>query len=326
MLINKKLHITHPHLLLEWDYERNKISPEQVSRGSHKRAWWICDKNSQHRWEAGIYSRAILETDCPVCSGRVACKDNNVSITHPHLLEEWDYEKNTLKPTDLLFGSGKKIWWICKNNREHKWVSSLNNRTNSAKQRNCPYCSNQKTNHTNCLAILFPFLLEEWDWEKNIVSPYEINPGTHKKTYWICKKNSSHRWSCEVKSRTGKEKTGCPMCPSIISKGHHEVIEFIQEIYEDKILINDRSIIQNPKTNLFLELDIFLPDKMIAIEYNGEYWHSLDKTKKRDRIKNKSCKEKGIIIYTIDEINWIHNREEIKDNLRNIIESHVINR
>jgi hypothetical protein len=51
-----------------------------------------------------------------------------------------------------------------------------------------------------------------------------------------------------------------------ISSGELEVLEFIKEHYSGEIKTSDRTILK-PK-----ELDIYIPDKALAIEYNGECW------------------------------------------------------
>lgn len=56
---------TDAGLLREWDYEKNKIAPEKVSRGSYKQAWWICEYG--HSWNAKICERAIEKRTCKVC-------------------------------------------------------------------------------------------------------------------------------------------------------------------------------------------------------------------------------------------------------------------
>lgn len=59
--------ISHPQLLLEWDYEKNiDISPEDVSHGCCYKIWWICDK--KHSWSARTRHRAN-GTKCPQCYG-----------------------------------------------------------------------------------------------------------------------------------------------------------------------------------------------------------------------------------------------------------------
>jgi hypothetical protein len=56
------------------------------------------------------------------------------SQTHSELCKEWDYDKNLkefgITPNDITFGSHKVVWWICKDFSEHKWISSINYRTN----------------------------------------------------------------------------------------------------------------------------------------------------------------------------------------------------
>ena len=57
---------THPDLLKEWDYEKNKLTPQQVTYGKNVKVWWKCLKG--HSWFATIASRAgAQKTGCPEC-------------------------------------------------------------------------------------------------------------------------------------------------------------------------------------------------------------------------------------------------------------------
>jgi hypothetical protein len=67
-----------------------------------------------------------------------------------------------------------------------------------------------------------------------------------------------------------------------------------------------------------LELDIYLPDIKVAFEYNGTYWHSKEKTKITDRIKNKICKEKNIKLITILENDWMRNKNTCLEKIRSL--------
>ena len=59
----------YPELLLEWDYEKNIISPTEVSSGCHTKVWWRCEKD--HGWQASINNRTNNKTTCPICAASV---------------------------------------------------------------------------------------------------------------------------------------------------------------------------------------------------------------------------------------------------------------
>lgn len=46
---------------------------------------------------------------------------NDLSTTHPQLAKEWHPTLNgDLKPTQVTYGSGKKVWWLCPENHEYQ--------------------------------------------------------------------------------------------------------------------------------------------------------------------------------------------------------------
>lgn len=92
-----------------------------------------------------------------------------------------------------------------------------------------------------------------------------------------------------------------------------EIRKFLKDL-NINYLNNIKSII-NP-----LELDIYLPNKNIAIEFNGNYWHSLSKKDKfYHQNKTKLCEEKGIKLIQIFEYEWQKNKDEILSYLRRLI-------
>ena len=126
----------------------------------------------------------------------------------PELLDEWDFDKNTIDPTNITVGSSKKAWWICKK-QHHSWQATINNR---AKGVGCPYCSGYMVSTgVNDLETLYPELAEEWDYEKNgDLKPNAVSCGTNKKVWWLCK-DYQHSWQAIVNNRT-KHNQGCPYC------------------------------------------------------------------------------------------------------------------
>jgi len=113
----------------------------------------------------------------------------------------------------------------------------------------------------------------------------------------------------------------CPICNynNISSKPEKEIQEYIRSIYNGKIINNDRNTIINPLTGWNLELDIYLPELNKAIEFNGTYWHSLDKAKIYDKIKADQCEQKNIDLLIIDENEWGNNKEKCEKIINNYV-------
>lgn len=96
------------------------------------------------------------------------------------------------------------------------------------------------------------------------------------------------------------------------SNGHLEVVHFLNELKVDNVIINSRSIISP------YELDIYLPDYSLAIEFNGVYWHSeLIKDKSYHVNKYKICRDNGLQLIQIWEDDWLYKKEIIKSIIRN---------
>ncbi len=108
----------------------------------------------------------------------------------------------------------------------------------------------------------------------------------------------------------------CPTCfPRLNGKSQYEeeISEYLKSIGLFNIKQKDRSVIRSNETGFPLELDIFLPDFMLAIEFNGIYYHNIEKTDKAyHKIKLDLCSKKGISLFTIWEDLWNnHTKKEI---------------
>ena len=111
---------------------------------------------------------------------------------------------------------------------------------------------------------------------------------------------------------------GCPQCASekTFSKCEREVANFINSLGFTCIL-NNRKLIQSS------ELDIYIPEKNIAIEYNGLYWHSESKCKGNPVTyhleKTEKCQEEGIRLIHIFEDEWLEHKEIVKSKIKHIL-------
>ena len=133
----------YPEIAAQWDRDKNGSGPEEFTPYSGKKAWWRCSKG--HSWKISIGNRTGRASGCPFCatSNARAAPDNNLTVTHPDLIKEWDFERNpNLDPTQLLAGSSVKAAWRCV--RGHRWKAVIGSRTSGGGSRTsgrgCPKC------------------------------------------------------------------------------------------------------------------------------------------------------------------------------------------
>ena len=99
----------------------------------------------------------------------------------------------------------------------------------------------------------------------------------------------------------------CPKCFSVRSKEQYEIFDFINTSINDEVLYDER------KTLNGLELDIYVPERKFAIEYDGIAFHSFGKSNygflnnaseeslKKDNhlIKTEMCEDLGIQLFHV---------------------------
>ena len=134
-----------------------------------------------------------------------------LSKTHPELAAQWHPTRNGgLTPEDVRANSYKKVWWLCPKDTRHEWEAKVGHRTRYGNA--CSYCSGRKTLPDMTLAVLFPAIAAEWQPTKNgVLRPETLSPGSMKRIWWQCLKDSTHAWPASAAQRT-RQKTGCPFC------------------------------------------------------------------------------------------------------------------
>ena len=91
------------------------------------------------------------------------------------------------------------------------------------------------------------------------------------------------------------------------SYSEKELVDFVKSIYSDEIMENTKRIIP-PK-----ELDIYIPQKNLAIEFNGVHWHDENHVDKNYHLtKTNMCNEKGIDLIHVFEDDWLYKKEIVK--------------
>lgn len=125
----------HPQLALEWSQENSALLPEDFNERSTKNVWWKCS-TCGHEYKAVIKSR-VHGLKCPVCTRNAVLPGyNDLATTDPDLALEWNFDKNTRRPTELSRFSQYPVWW--KGSCGHEWKDKVFHR--AVEGAGCIYC------------------------------------------------------------------------------------------------------------------------------------------------------------------------------------------
>lgn len=259
--------------------QNEDLTPADVSPQSHLYAYWLC-KNG-HSFKSRIQNR-MLGSRCPYCAGKLPIKyKTDLETSHPELLDEWDYDKNHIKPDEVTAGSEKKVYWIGKCG--HSYQQMVINHVNGS---GCPVCAGKIViAGVNDLETAYPDIAKEWDFKKNSVLPSQVSPHSEKKAWWICR--NGHSYSMAIGSRTAVKPQGCSVCANELKTSYSEqsVFYYVKQVFPDAV---------NRDRSMKKELDIYIPSIQTAIEYDGVYWHNSKQKLAKDNEKDIFCQNRGI--------------------------------
>lgn len=180
------------------------------------------------------------------------------------------------------------------------------------KGKECPVCMKRERKVISKVSNFKKFLTKakEIHGDKYDYSKVKYN-GSYNPIEIICQKHGSF-FQKPTYHLCGN---GCPICANETIKSTAEIqIEEFLKTLNIKFVKNARSIIYP------YELDIYIEDKQIAIEYDGLYWHNeLNKDKNYHLNKTKLCEEKGIRLIHIFEDEWIYKEDIVKSRLKAIL-------
>jgi hypothetical protein len=153
----------------------------------------------------------------------------------------------------------------------------------------------------------------------------ETIPLFTKDEYINTNKNNKYRFQCKKCGKIfldhidGGHLPRCLDCYPYMagfSYGEKEIVEFLKNILPAGDTIIEKS------RDFGFEIDIFIPNKKLAIEFNGLYWHSEIGGKKNKYYhlnKTKECENNNIHLIHIFEDEWMYKKEIVKNRLRHIL-------
>ena len=291
--------------------ERLSMDLSAMHLGSKAFLPWRCSKG--HEWRELLRNRA-RGTGCPYCSGKRVAWEESLEHLNPHLARQWS-PSNAKGPGDVLPTHRRAVEWLCPEG--HEWSASPWNRQRGQE---CPYCGNKATlPGYNDLATTHPHL---WREAVERQEPCRANE-SQRRVLWRCGE-CSHEWKSSPRNRALRGDS-CPACSKVrISKPEREVRDFLEELgytplYNDRIVLRGR------------ELDIYLPELKLAIEVNGDYWHSRGRVQATHGVspeqyhgsKRDDASRGGVALAFLWQGDWIERRGEMKVALQDFLSTGV---
>ena len=209
-----------------------------------------------------------------------------------YLLSEFDNKRNIIKSKEIPLSSHQKIWWLC-SKCKNSYITPVAHRFHRNQGCKKCYLDNASAIHRKAfirgkatLNQTHPSILQEWNYKKNKLKPTELTEGSNYKAYWICKKK--HEWLATINNRIGLG-SRCPEC-KINKTSRFEILIYCELTFIFKDVTWRKKIDRR-------EIDIFLDNYNVGIEYDGSYFHK--NSYEKDKIKNKFFKNKGIKVFRI---------------------------
>ncbi len=247
-------------------------------------------------------------SNCPVCAREKLALTTGEFINRVMLIHGDRYGYDEVKYTNMF----AKIKIICP---EHgAWNPVAKDFLIGC---GCPKCAKENISKS---ATKEEFIRKASSIHEDRYSYDEVNYiNNFTKIKIICPEHGA--WKTKPNNHTSC-KSGCPKCANSVSKPEFEIIDFIKNLIPYNIINSDRCVLNGK------ELDIYIPEKKIAIEYNGLMWHSIGQSEysmfdTRDRKdlmtthlkKTNECEEQGIQLFHIFENEWL----QAPDKWKNVI-------
>jgi hypothetical protein len=267
-------HITIKEVRESFEKEGYKLLSKEYT-GCFQKLEFICPKGHEHSIVLGAWKQGVR---CGICFGTPKHTYEFVKDS----FEKEGYELLSKEYTRCL----EKLDFICPNGHKHSISFSHFQRGHR-----CAIC-------VGLAKYTYEFVKDSFEKEGYELLSKEYN-GAHQKLKFICPKDHEH----SISFMCWKQGARCGKCFSSFSKAEKEIYELVKSYFPTAIE-NDRSLIA-PK-----ELDIVIPEKKVAIEYCGLYWHSELQGKERNYHLNKlkSCEAQGYRLITIFEDEWVNKR------------------
>lgn len=268
------------YLLDLWDYDLNDESPNRVSCRTAKSYYFKCPEGKHPSTLHQIMSLAVTAKEkkntCTYCN---SFAQHLIDIYGENALNMyWDYDKNVLDPWKITYKSNEMIWIKCIKTDYHGSFDTSPKIFFMANGK-CPYCYHRRIHPRDSFAYYCiqkygdDFLNLYWDYDKNIVDPWNIAPQSNIYIYLKCDIHGTYKVFAPNFYKLG---LSCPYCSRERDKSklQEKAERYIEEKYHLDMAHEYRCsiIAKSPKTSRWLpyDNDIKINNSHLIIEVMGD--------------------------------------------------------
>lgn len=254
---------------------------------SYKRLRYL--KENRLLWHQQYFDIELIEDainivkKCPYCEWSTIDVNNLSGMFITHLRKAHNISKSKY----ITDNPTEKEYFLTKNNTEN-----LQLETDDDKYVVCKICGKK---------------LKRIDWKH--LNKHNISKEEYSLTYGNTVSNDLHDKLSKITRQTNMQTV-----PSYESKAEAGIKEIITK--NGLKCVKSRSLLKGK------EIDIYIPSRSIAIEYDGLIWHT-EWFGKKDRYyhinKSNECKEKGVSLIHIFEDEYVTKKEIVENKLKHIL-------
>ena len=236
---------------------------------------------------------------CPKCAGRGLTNDEIIKKFKDVHGDKYDYSKVSFNKMH------EKVCIICPEHGEFWQTPSKH-----INGQNCPKCA--KIRRSTEKRLTTNEFIERAKKVHGDKYGYQCSKyvGTYDYVNILCKEHGVFH----QRANDHLNGHGCPICGNNKSLCEEEINDFLNKELKLKVDCKKRDLLSENK-----EIDIFVPEFNIGIEYDGLYWHSEKYKDKNYHLgKTEECLKNGVRLIHIFEDEWINKKRIVKSMLSNI--------
>lgn len=257
-----------------------------------------------------------------------------ITLTHPNVIESWDYKHSDFAPQHYSYGSKQKEWFICEQ-CNFSFYRAINHYFIEQNGKICPQCSKANTYNKNYetinretgnVAIKIASingqmgLFDSLSYTSNDSSIIKLDKKEdsvfetesykkEKRKFVTIEDNKKHK---ELKDKYTQH---CEYIDgNARSVGEKQVYTMIAQKYN----LDNKSLKFSHRLGIY-ELDIFNEEEKWAIEYNCNLYHTenkLDNKKIENFEKKEKCIEnEGIFLITVWEEDFLKDKNKVMEDV-----------